>query len=421
MGRVQIVSRARLVLDALSGAADVGLIERGMAVEVRDARHGGFNLFAGYCWRLTQIDRRYVALEARGICEYFEVEADYPLLESATSGVVLHSLMEYNVTGLPGPDREWDAVNFRHLIYAILGFAGVVVSDYVIVGPPAPVMSGDAGSVVYGVFDAYRLGAGGFERGSVLNGLRKVAASEGGWIVQDGGFGIQFFDRDYVGDDSLSFLDVSGNEWNERQVYFGSAGTWLYGSSYELSEREGIIGRVDGQFYGTGETIIDVQLGNGVTPVVVIDAGFADYEPVEFITAVAFGSGRGVSLRVVNTAAVNVFLGDVVVRGRVYDGLSVEGQRYYTGLRGGEVLRTPAVGVDSRTVANILAFTGDLLLLAEGMRELEFRSDLGGPYRMLGGIEIEGVKYFILRIEHARAANQGSVETRLRLLPQGVV
>ena len=421
VGRVQVVSRARLVLDGISGAALLLLIARGVGIEIRDSGHGGFTLFSGYCWRLAQVDRRYVELEARGICEYFEVEADYPLLEMATSGVVLRALMGFNVTGLPGANREWDAVNMRHLIYGIVGFAGVVVADHVIVGPPAPVVSGGAGTAVYGVFDAYRLGAGGFERGSVLNGLRKVAASEGGWIVQDGGVGIEFFDRSYVSDDSVSFLDVGGNEWNERQVYFGSAGTWLYGGSYELSEREGIIGRVDGQFYGPGETVVDVQLGTGVTPVVVIDAGFADYDPLENISAVVFGSGRGVSLSVVNTTAGNLFLGDIVVRGRVYDGLSVEGMRHYTGLRGGDVLRSPAVGVDSRTVADVLAFTGDLLMLGEGMRELEFRGDVGGAYRMLDGIEIEGVKYFILRIEHKRAVNRGGVETRLRLLPRGVV
>ena len=34
-------------------------------------------------------------------------------------------------------------------------------------------------------------------------------------------------------------------------------------------------------------------------------------------------------------------------------------------------------------------------MLGEGMRELEFRGDVGGAYRMLDGIEIEGVKYFI--------------------------
>ena len=338
VGRVQFVSRARLVLDGISGAALVLLIARGVGIEIRDSGHGGFTLFSGFCWRLARLDRRYLELEARGLCEYFEVEADYPLLERATSGAVLRALMGFNVTGLPGPEREWDTANMRHLIYGIVGFAGVVVGDNVVVGPPAPAVLGGEGTAVYGVFDAYRLGAGGFERGSVLNGLRKVAASEGGFVVQDGGFGLEFFGRGYVADDAVSFVDVTGNEWNELEVFFGNAGTWLYGGSYELSEREGIIGRVDGQFYGPGETIVDVQLGNGATPVVVIDAGFADYDPLENISAVVFGSGRGVSLSVVNTTAGNLFLGDIVVRGRVYDGLSVEGLRHYTGLRGGDVL-----------------------------------------------------------------------------------
>ena len=449
--RTQDVGRAEVVVDRLAFSAIFSQIEHGTALRCVDGAHGGFNLYTGYVNEIEDLDVRYSAIRLRSLMTYLDFHVDYPQLMNKSGIEVVRRLLESASPLIPlrrivrttqqvlmtwgdedtilawGSSEEpmyWShGLTPRGIVrYARAGVEGAVVNSAVLTGPPARAVHGES-DIQFDVFDGYVLSGTGFQSGTVLNALRRVALTEVGWIHEDGAGDIVYRPRSYSLASVEPAFHVDDQAIRHERYRTRNAVSVVTGEFYEfIFDDDILLYDAAGKDFDAGWSY-ETHPASMSGDIVILDGSDLRFEYDRSAGVELTARVMSESYEIAAFAAEAASLTSLRIYGSGYVSSPVGTSEVFTGVYGGENLRFRGRARNRKALDDVMTvISKTLTLAASGIRSIRMRQRPAGAYQLLDIVRsslLDGTArdYLITGINHVYSGRDGRVATTFEFLP----